>query len=1336
MVAVAVDCSPAALRTALAGHTGEVVRREGALLAAFDSIGAALDAAVLARQRSSEDRAPRIGLAHGGVVARAFELTGPAADAAFALQDRAQRREVLVDDVVHALAEGHAFVRRAADGPPVWSLVPDAGEGVSLPPVLQPGRARWPFVGRDAELATIRAQLSTLERGERRAFLLAGEPGIGKTRLAAEVGAAAHAAGAVVLYGRTDEGAGIPYQPFAEALGHYVANAPERVALPAAGAHELATLVPALAPDDTGEVATRSTGERYVLFAAVAALLTAASAPMPVVLVLDDVHWADEPTVLLLRHLMNAPGSLRLLVLAGYRPGGVARDSALATALGELGRDERVKTLALSGLGDGQIRTLVEEAAGGELDDRERAFAGALYRDTGGNPLFAGELLRGLGDRDALRSAARSLGGADALPVPASVRDLIAARVGRIGADARQVLDAAAVIGPEFDLDALVAVVGGGAEDAAGAERRGRAADAGGAEDGRSALGTGGALRIAEALDAAAAAELIVPVDGTAGRYTFRHTLIRTTLYEEQGAAGRGLLHRRAAEALEARSDADRWAAALARHWSEALPQDRERALHWAEAAGRDAFDRLDPSAAMGWYRRALDLHAEAGAADRRRAELLIGVGTAQRQRGEAAFRETLLEAARLANELGETDLLVAAALANTRGFVSASGTVDDERVAMLRAALDALGGAGDSRERALLLATLAAELSFAPGFEQRLALSDEAVAVARKVGDAATLCQVLSARFVPIWVPETLEERLDSAAESVAIADELGDPLTQFTAIHWHGVGLVQAGRMEEAIRAVQREKTLAARLGEPTARWLAAYDDANLAIVAGRLEHAEQLAQEAVDIGLESGQPDAFPFHANQLTNIRYEQGRLAELQPMIAEVVAANPGIPGFRAVLALACAEGDLQAEATRLLHEEPLGELPRDVTWLAAHVIWSHVCAAVGAAERADELYERLAPFGDQVAFTGVSAWGDVDHALGRLAALRGRDEDALAHFAASTDRYARAGAPVWLARVALDEAAMRLARGEPGDAEHARTLLALAQDEGRRLGAAQIERRAGALRGHERAAAVLDAAPASGRFIRRPPLGDAPRAAGGGSEAGAARGDGASGAGSEAGAAQGGGAAGAAHGHEASANPEPARHEDAVTIARSGELWTLRTDAGEFHLKDAKGLRYLVRLLAQPHEEVHVLDLQGSGTAEQARGGAGEGLEVAADDAGALLDPAAKRAYRLRLEDLEETIAEAERFNDPERAAGALVEREAIATELAAAVGLGGRDRRAASSAERARVNATRALRKAIARIGDCDPALGAHLDRAVRTGTFCAYDPAPREAMRWELAP
>ncbi len=486
-----------------------------------------------------------------------------------------------------------------------------------------------------------------------------------------------------------------------------------------------------------------------------------------------------------------------------------------------------------------------------------------LQRDTGGNPLFAGEVLRSLGDRAALRRAAARLADSETLPAPPTVRELIAARATRLGPDAVEALGAAAVIGREFDLDALVRVATLPGQEttstrqderlAAAEERAGETEDRAATAEDRLADAEV-AERVAAAIDAAVDAALVQASDGRPGCFTFRHGLIRTTLYEQQGPARRGLLHRRAAAYLDDRVEArpGSWAPALAEHWREAVPAAPERALQWAELAGQHALDQLEPHAATRWYTRALELlDGAATGEDRRRAELLIGLGIARRQRGDAGFRETLLEAARLASRVGETELVVEAALANTRGFVSASGAVDEERIAILRGALE-LVGPQDSRERALLLATLASELSFAPGFEDRLALSDEAVAIARRIGDAATLCRVLSARFVPVWVPETLDDRLASAEESVRIADELGDPLAQFAAIHWHGVALVQAGRIEAARRAVERERALAAKLGEPTAAWLALYDEANLAIVAGHLGEAEQLAGEALASGL----------------------------------------------------------------------------------------------------------------------------------------------------------------------------------------------------------------------------------------------------------------------------------------------------------------------------------------------------------------------------------------------------------------------------------------------------------------------------------------------------
>jgi tetratricopeptide (TPR) repeat protein len=1249
---VGLDCSPAAQRAALTGSEGQPARVDGALLAVFDSIGAALAAAALAERRAGEREAPRIGIAHGDVTRLADGLDGPASREALALASQARAGQVLVADVVQLLAhKGHRFVRRppGVDSQPVWELVWKGGARVPLPDGLLAAGVRGTFVGRDGELEHLLTSVDLVRSGERRVALLTGEPGIGKTRLAAELALAAHSEGAWVLYGRCDEGLGIPYQPFAESLAHLVAHAPDEV-LDAAGPSlgELASLVPAVrarygrggAPE-----ATRP-GERYQLFGAIAALLSAPAEHDAVVLVLDDLHWADPQTVSLVRHLLAAPNPMRLLVVGTLRPVDAGASPELSDALGQLRRDERATRIELGGLEEREVLAVVEEIAGGELDRRERAYARMLHRETGGNPLFVSEVVRDLAGRDEIARRADALdanGDSALLPVPASVREVIAARAARLGSEALAVIETAGVVGREFDAALLAQVLDTDEE------------------------------RLGELLDGAERAAILVPVAGRPGRFSFVHPLIGRTLAERVGAARRARLHRSVAEALERLEDGPPPAARAAEllgHWSAASPPDPERVLRYAELAGRHALEQLDPQAAVRWLGQALEL--QGGEGDRHRCALLIAMGTAQRKHGDAGFRETLLDAARLARKLGDKDLLIGAVIENTRGFVSASGEIDAERVVMLEAALEVAGEA-DSRERAVLLAMLASELAFAAERARRTRLSDEAVAVARRLGDAATLCQVLSSRSVPIWAPDTLEDRLACSAESVRLADELGDALAQFHALHWRGVVLVQNGDLDEATRVVARKGELARRLGEPSARWMACYDEANLAIIGGRLEEAEGLANEALEIAMESGQPDAVPFYANQLTNIRYDQGRLAELQPMIAETTAATPGIPGFRALLGLAYVEAELPADAAELLAAEPLDAFPEDLTWLAGMVIWAHVCAAVGDSARADDLYGRLEPFAAQVVYTGVSAWGDVDHALGRLATVAERFDDAARHLAASAERYARIGAPVWLARAALDEAVLRLAREGPGDREQARELLARAEREARRLGAAGIERRAAVLRGHEEATGVL-----ATRALHPP-------APGGGDRPDARR----------------------------------------AGLALEGEVWMLTHAGQSFHLKDSKGMGYLARLLEAPHSEVHVLELQAGGAVPEPDDGG---------SVGPMLDAEAKRAYRERLVQLEEELEEAERFNDPTRAERAQLERELIAQELARAVGLGGRDRPSGSAAERARVNATRAIRGAIKRIEECDPALGRHLDRAVRTGSFCAYDPSPQDEVSWEL--
>jgi len=1169
-----------------------------------------------------------------------------------------------------------------------WEPLP--APAVPLPPRLEVARPEE-FVGRRPELERLEPLLVRSAHGGRQLILLGGEPGIGKTRLARELAVAAHARGSTVLQGRCDEDLRMPYQPFVEALSHLVEHAADAVLERHVEDHggELGRLVPALhrrLPTAPPPRAADGDTERYLLFGAVAGLLTAEQNQRPVLLFLDDIQWADVPTLLLLRHLATTDVRMRLTLAATFRSTELDDEHPLAKLLADLHREPDVTRLELEGLGADAVAELARAATGQDLDRAALDAAHTLQRRTSGNAFFVTEILRNQDATTAHGTTADLL----AAPVPNSVRDVLDRRLARLGDGMREALAAAAVIGQEFDLDLVGRMLG---------------------EDGLDA--------IAAAVDAAAEASLVVAPRRPGDRYAFAHGLIVTTLYEGLGPARRARMHWRAATALEeqvattAAGEPAARVAELARHWLNAQPADLERALRFTRLAGEHAVGQLAPDDGMRWFREGLDLHDQlhGGRDDTTRLELLVGLGDAQRQAGDPEFRTTLLEAAALARRLEDGPRLVRAVLANSRGFVSASGVVDDERLHALEDALDAVGPP-DTPERAVLLATLAAELSFSPtDRERRVALSDDAVAVARRLDDPAALSRVLSLRFVTLWMPETLPERLANSDENVAAARRTGDPVAEFHAVHWRAAALVEAGRLTDAARDVDHEAVLADRLGQPTMQWLATYDQGNLDIIAGRLAEAEQHAHEALQIATLSAQPDALSFFTSQLTNIRYEQGRLAELQPLIAQVVSENPGIPAFRAVLALACCEGDLDDEARRLLAHETatrFAELPPDVTWLPGLSIYAEVAAHLQDPAAAEVLYDLLEPWAGQVVYSGISAWGCVDHHLGAVAGVLARYEDAEAHLRRAAALNAALKAPVWAARTELATARVLLRRDGAGDRERGRALLERAAAAAQRLGSATLARRAAGLLGYEKA---LSALPIPVMPAAAPPVTAAPVPAVGVPAEGVA--------------------------------PPSASDAPAATLRLEGEIWTV-TGAETVRLKDRKGLQYLATLLERPDVEIHAIDLVGGPVDAAARGrsdgGAvapgpdGELVLTDGGDAGALLDAEAKAAYRERLEGLREDLEEAERFHDVERVARLREELDFVGAELARAVGLGGRDRKAGSAAERARVNVTRAIRGAVRAIAEHDARLGHHLERSVRTGVFCVYDPGPPGPDVWRV--
>jgi hypothetical protein len=274
--------------------------------------------------------------------------------------------------------------------------------------------------------------------------------------------------------------------------------------------------------------------------------------------------------------------------------------------------------------------------------------------------------------------------------------------------------------------------------------------------------------------------------------------------------------------------------------------------------------------------------------------------------------------------------------------------------------------------------------------------------------------------RFVTLLAPETLDERRNNAAEAVAVAERLSDPLIRFYAYHWRAYACIEAGDIVGARSWVAREQDIAARFRQPTMLWLRSADEANLAIVAGKLELADELATAALEIGSNS-EPDSLACYAAQQTSIAFERHTLAELVPLLERAVRDNPGMPGFRATLALAFAASSRRDEAARLVAQamaSEFRELPRDVAWLAVACIYAHVSASLEDRAAAAVLYRVLEPWAEQIAFPAFGVWGPVALYLGSLAVVLGDTAAAERHLIEAGRAAVRAGAPIWEARAA------------------------------------------------------------------------------------------------------------------------------------------------------------------------------------------------------------------------------------------------------------------------------------------------------------------------------
>ncbi len=1091
--------------------------------------------------------------------------------------------------------------------------------------------------------------------------MVAGDPGVGKTALADAIGAEAVERGASVLWGRAWDGGGAPaYWPWLRIVRRLASErdlAPALHALGPEAAGRLTRVIPGLvapvasssgAPAGAEAGPADSDAARFQLFDAITSLLRTAAAQGPLVLVLDDLHGADHPSLLLLGflavHLRDSP----ILVIGTYREAEARLDPQLAATLGDIIRHGQ--RLPLRGLRERDVGEVVERVVGRRPPDRVLR---AIHLATEGNPFFIDEVVRLLSAEGRLDDAAQVA----TVRIPDGVRETIRHRLEPLPDRTRVLLLTAAVIGREFRLDTLQRVCDLDANE------------------------------LDLALGEAVGSGVIVERPSSFGVYAFSHGLIRETLYDDLGPQRRGLLHAAVGRALEElyAADPEPHVAELAHHFFVAATAgEPARAIDYSVRAGERAMSLVAYEEASHHFQRALQAYGLQERADvPRRCDLMLALGTAQSRAGSTALaRETFMRAAGLARKLDAPERLARAALGYGAGMGGFEfGRVDDGLLALLVEARDALGEQ-DGPLLARVLGRMATELYFSDRTGERDELGAQAVAMARRIGDRSTLASTLSARFITLWEPENSAERLQIASDVVALGEEVRDRELVLRGHVWRAVSLMELGDWVQADMELAVHSRLAAELRDPLHLWYVPLFQASRALLEGRLEDAERLADEAFEVGRGTQPQNAAQLYAVQLLGLRTEQGRLGEVAQSLAEFGRRYPAAPVWRAAATFAQAMLGHTEDARRAFESLCAGgmaEIPRDAEWLATVAFLVRAGARIGDAERTGELGELLEPYVDRAVIAGRAAicLGPVARYAGVAAATAGRLDVAIAHLEHALAMSRRWGAEPMVAAIRLELADALERAGDATSVARAREL----RDEGLAL-------------------------------ARRPELG-------GPGPAEAVR--------------------------QAPARPLPAPIGSAVlgpwAFYRRGDIWTIGPPDSQIQLRDAKGLTHVARLLAAPHVEFHALDLVGGsgvrGEAEPAVA-IGAGLEIRArgtDDSGPILDSQAKTAYRIRLDELQEVIDEAESFNDPERAAAARDEFAFVARELAGAVGLGGRDRKTGSDAERARVNVTRAIRTALKRISEHDARLGRRLGTEIKTGTFCVYEPDPGDEPVWDLA-
>ncbi len=932
-------------------------------------------------------------------------------------------------------------LRRIRESASQMSIASEAPAAANAAADLQ-GVAWGSFVGRREEMGQMKTALDGALSGRCALLMLVGEPGIGKTRLAQEFGVYAGLRGAQVITGHCYEGdVGVPYLPFVEAFREYTRGRPDDTVRGelGQGAPEVATLVSEIRqrfPDIPQSPPLEGDAERHRLFQSVTEFLRNAAAANPIVLVLDDLHWADKPSLLLLQYLVRGLRSDRVLILGAYRDVELERTHPLAEVLSTLRREPVYHRVLLRGLPVDDIVALLGAVSEQETDEQteagRRLLAAALSRETEGNPFFVREVLSHLVEEGRLfrdengRWTAGGITDISELGIPEGVREVIGRRLSRLSDECNRILTVVSTITGGFTWDVLKAV-----------------------SDVHEA-------KLLDLLDEALGAQLLQERKGDqAGIYDFTHALIRQTLYDELSTPRRVLMHRQIGEALERlyADNEDPHLAELAHHFFQAAPGgDVDKAIGYARRAGDRATAQLAHEEAAEQYTlalQALDLRAQPDGG--LRCDLLMLQAWSLVRAGEAdRALDNLRPGVSLAKDLADPELIGEMALtyanAATRGSVQMTGEGRTEVEHAL-----AIVEEGDSGLRCRLLTALARRSTPGADWAEFIEAGRESAEMARRLGEPQMEGEALSALLFLLGGPQNTEERASIARDLARLAEQSGDKRLQIASLDAIVTNSLELGDIEEADEAIARVVQLAEEVREMFYLGYKPFWAAMRHIMSGRLADGEQESQRAFAHSQRQQIQFGLQAFAVQLFNIRLQQGRAGDMEPMIKRVVDENPEIAAWLPALSLCYLVSGREAECLEIferLAAENFTAVPQDFGWATAMNRLATIAEFFGDRARAATLHEMLAPYRHRniVIGNGIICDGSAARPLGMLAATLERWDEAEELFQEALEMNTRIGARPYVGRTQSDHARMLLARGGPGDKERAIRLLSEALD--------------------------------------------------------------------------------------------------------------------------------------------------------------------------------------------------------------------------------------------------------------------------------------------------